>query len=101
MSIMTTESQAAPRRARKPPNGFRFEVADVTGSHVMDVSDMNRGTPVQAVATALAERMDLPRDTPWALREERTGSYLDDQRAIGEQVASEARLTLTPKAHLG
>lgn len=101
MSIMSTELQAMPGRTLKPPNGFHFEVSDVTGTHVLGVSDVDRNTPVSAVATALADRMELPANTPWALREDRTGTYLDDQRAIGDQVEPEARLTLHPKAHLG
>ncbi len=98
---MTTEPMAAPARAAKPTNGFRFQATDVTNTHVIDATDVARDTPTSAVAQALAARMELPPDTSWALRDDRTGNYLDDQRAIGEQIESEARLTLTPKAHLG
>ena len=100
MTIMNSNTLAA-SGTRKPPNGFRFEVADITGTHVVDVTDVDRGTPVGAVASALAARLALPQNTPWALREDRHGNYLDDQRTIGEQVENEARLTLHPKAHLG
>jgi len=100
MSIMSTEPLTAPRAA-KPTNGFRFEVADVTRSHIVDVTDVDSRTPVSAVAKALAARMELPQNAAWALRENRTGSYLDDQRDIGSQVENEARLTISPKAHLG
>jgi len=100
MRIMTTEPAGGAHTALRP-NGFRFQVADVTGTHVVDVQDLDRKTPVSAVAAALAARMELPRQTSWALRENRTGSYLDDQRAIGDQVETEARLTLSPRAHLG
>jgi hypothetical protein len=82
-------------------NGFHFEAADVTGTHLIDARDVQRGTPAGAVAQALAARMDLPQNVPWALRDDRTGSYLDEHRAIGDQIESDARLTLHPKTHLG
>jgi len=87
-------------------NGFHFEAADVTGTHLIDARDVQRSTPAGAVAQALAARMGLPQNVPWALRDDRTGNYLDEDRAIGEQVeqsddSSEPRLTLHPKTHLG
>lgn len=102
MNTITTENLIASPRTAPRNNGFRFEVADVTGTHFLDASDIRRDIPAGAVAMALAARMELPQG-PWALRDDRTGNYLDDQRAIGEQIESEsnARLTLTPKSHLG
>lgn len=82
-------------------NGFHFEAADVTGTHLVDARDVQRNTPAGAVAQALAARMGLPQNVPWALRDDRTGNYLDEQRAIGDQIESESRLTVHPKAHLG
>jgi hypothetical protein len=103
MSLMDTETLAPSTRSSSGNNGhgFRFEAADVTGTHVVDVRDMQRGTPASAVARALAARMDLPQDVPWMLREDRTGNYLDEQRAIGDQIESDSHLTLAPRSHLG
>jgi hypothetical protein len=43
----------------------------------------------------------LPENVPWALRDEQTSAYLDDARPIGEQLHPGARVTVTPKTHLG
>jgi len=103
MSLMETETLAPPASTASGNhgNGFRFEAADITGTHLVDARDVQRGTPVAAVAQALAARMDLPQNVPWALRDDATGNYLDEQRPIGEQIESNARLTLHPKTHLG
>ena len=99
--IDTTEQVAtAPRRR----NGtFRFHARDVTGTHAMGVTDIQRGTPSGAVAQSLAARMELPTNVPWSLRNDRTGVWLRDDVALDEQVMddAEAQLTLTPKTHLG
>ena len=99
--IDTTEQVAtAPRRR----NGtFRFHARDVTGTHDMEVTDIQRGTPSGAVAQSLAARMELPTNVPWSLRNDRTGVWLRDDVALDEQVTedAEAQLTLTPKTHLG
>jgi len=52
------------------------------------------------VAQTLAARMELPTNVPWALRNDQ-GMFLDDTQEIGAQIEQDARLTLTPKAHLG
>ena len=100
MKTMTAETMSAPPETATRANGFRFQAADVTNTHVLEASDVDRDTPAGSVAMALAARMELPQG-PWALRDDLTGNYLDDQRAIGEQIESNARLTLTPKSHLG
>ena len=99
--MMNTETMPAPAGTATQTNGFHVVASDVTNTHTVEASDLDGDTPVFAVAKAIAARMDLPQGTPWALREDSTGNYLDDQRAIGEQIASGARLTLTPKTHLG
>ena len=78
-----------------------FEVTNVTRDDFVTVSDVQPTLPARAVAHALAAKMLLPQNTPWALRDEDTSVYLDDETAIGEQVSPGARLTVTPKAHLG
>ena len=101
MSIDTTEAVAAASRRRK--NKFRFRARDVTGTHDIEVTDIQRGTPSGAVAQSLAARMELPTNVPWSLRNDRTGVWLRDDVALDEQVNgdAEAQLTLTPKTHLG
>jgi hypothetical protein len=101
MSIAYTDPVAAAPRRR---NGtFRFRARDVTGTHDIEVADVQRGTPSGAVAQSLAARMELPTDVPWSLRNDRTGVWLRDELPLDEQVKEDAepRLTLTPVAHLG
>jgi hypothetical protein len=97
MSIMATETLAA-----RPRNGsLRFRASDVTGTLDLDVADLQRNVPAGAVARTLAQRMELPTNVPWALRDDR-GAFLDEDREIGDQLTEEnARVTLTPKTHLG
>ena len=101
MSIVTTEAMAGAAHRRK--NGFRFHARDITGTHDVEVTDIQRGTPSGAVAQSLAARMELPTNVPWSLRNDRTGVWLRDDVALDEQVNgdSEPQLTLTPKTHLG
>ena len=70
---------------------------------MIDVTDVQPGTPSGRVAQALAERMDLPTDVPWSLRDDKTGVWLQDDVAIDEELKGdlEATLSLTPKTHLG
>ena len=77
-----------------------FEAVDVTGSHNVAVSGVQRGLPAGVVATALARQMSLAPNTPWSLHDSR-GAILDDERTIGEQVTPGEKMTIVPKAHLG
>jgi len=96
MSIMYTDPLAiAPPRSRP----FRLRATDVTGSLELE-AELQPSVPAGAVAQTLAQRMELPTDVPWALRDDR-GAFLDDERQIGEQLEADARVTLTPKTHLG
>ena len=102
MSIMTLEPIAASRSQKT--NGripFGFRASDITGTHVSEVTDVDPGVSVAIAAKSLAARMELPANVPWALRDDRTGNYLDDQRSLGEQIESDAQLTMVPKTHLG
>jgi hypothetical protein len=38
---------------------------------------------------------------PWVLRDEASGAFLDEGRAIGEQLRPGSKVTVTPKTHLG
>lgn len=80
-----------------------FEAADVTGTHRVQVDDVAYGLPAGAVAKALASRMSLPENVPWGLRDDSNSALLDDDKPIGEQVsrATDVKLTVTPKTHLG
>ena len=101
MSIQTLDPVAsAPSRQR---GDFRFRVRDVTDSMELEVSDVQRGTPASAVAQTMASRLELPGEVTYALRDERSGSWLQDDRALDEQIDQENDVTLrlTPKARLG
>lgn len=64
----------------------------------LDVNpDLNAGDLTRSVV----ELMSLPDDTVWDLRDDLTSALLDETRSVGEQLAPGARVTLTPKAHLG
>jgi len=80
---------------------LEFEVTDVTGTHSVVAKDVEPTLPAGAVASALASRMSLPSDVPWALRDDRSSAFLDDSVAIGDQIQTNARLTVFPKSHLG
>ena len=84
-----------------PEAPFSFEVTDVTGTNSFVASDVQRTIPAGAVASALADRMSLPSNVPWTLRDETSSAFLDDTVAIGDQIADRARVTITPKTHLG
>jgi hypothetical protein len=85
----------------EPANGFNFEVGDVTGSHRLLARDVQRELPASTVAKALAARMSLPATVPWTLRNDATSEFLDEAKPIGEQIEAGAKVTLTPKTHLG
>ena len=79
---------------------FFLEADDVTGTQHVELRNLSRSTPVSAVTQTLAARMALPQNVPWALRRASNGEYLED-RPIGEQVENGARVTMTPRTHLG
>jgi hypothetical protein len=79
---------------------FSFTVSDVTANRESDVQ-FDRRTPVKAVTQAIATRLGLPTNTPWALRSDRSSAYLDDAKPLGDQIAPGERVTVTPRAHLG
>ena len=101
MSIAHTTPPSVGSSRRR--NTIRFHARDVTGTHEINVDGIPRGTPSGVVAQTLAARMELPTHVPWSLRNDRTGTWLKDDQALDEQVGDtvEARLTLTPKTHLG
>jgi hypothetical protein len=95
LNTLETDSSVADRFQ----SSLRFRVTDVTGSLEMD-AELQPELPAGAAARTLAQRMELPSDVPWGLRNE-VGAFLDDDRQIGEQARAQELLTLTPKTHLG
>lgn len=91
----------APGRGAAATATLSFEATDVTGTHTLRASDVETTLPAGAVTRALASRMSLPANVPWALRDESTSVYLDDDRPIGDQIGTDAKVTITPKTHLG
>ena len=94
-------SDGREERAGPSTGTVRFEASTVTGTETVAVSDVEATLPAGVVASVLAERLALPQNTPWALRDDTTSRYLEEDRPIGEQIGPDARLTVTPKAHLG
>jgi hypothetical protein len=82
---------------------LEFEAADVTGSHRLEVTDVEATLPAGAVAKALASRMALPENVSWSLRDDLSSELLQDSKPLGDQLGTrkDIRLTVTPKAHLG
>ncbi len=85
----------------EPPDVFDFEASDVTGTHSVSARGVQRALRTREVADSLARTMALPKSVPWALRDESTSAFLDDEKPIGEQLRPGAKVTLTPKTHLG
>jgi hypothetical protein len=77
-----------------------IEVQNVTRTRQVSAT-FQRDLRADAAAAALAARLQMPANTPYALRSSRTAGFLEDGKAIGEQITPGERLTLTPKSHLG
>lgn len=101
MNTTTTESRTATTQSSR--DTVRFVARDPIGSRETIVDDIERGTPVSQVAQSVASRLGQVPDVVYALRSDRTGQVLDDDRPIDEQIGEDPSisLTLTPKAHLG
>jgi hypothetical protein len=104
MSSAVETPAVLPPPADADVRGFEFEATDVTGTHRVTVGsrdlDMDQA-PTWAVTRSLVARMALPGNVPWALRDEATGAFLDEDRPIGSQLETGGKVTLTPKTHLG
>jgi len=77
-----------------------FTAADVTGTHTAE-ANVQPLLPAHAVVASLVASMSLPQNVPYGLRDESTGAFLDDAKPIGEQIGPDAKVTVTPKTHLG
>ncbi len=92
-------SETVPCGSPPRTSTYRLRVGDVTNTTDFE-AELDPTARAGSVAQALARQVELPSDVPWGLRDDR-GTFLDDERQIGEQVAADARVTLTPKSHLG
>jgi hypothetical protein len=77
-----------------------FMVSTVTGSQEIEV-EFTPELSARSVVESIADRLALPPDVPWQLRDDGSSAYLDDEQSIGEQVEKGAHLTVSPKSHLG
>jgi hypothetical protein len=87
---------------RAPEEGavMTLHASSVTDPQPVAV-EVPRALPAHAVAASMAELMALPGNVAWALRDEDSSAFLDDRKPIGEQVEPGARISVTPKTHLG
>ena len=97
---MSMDNTLSPSNETAGSDMLSFRAEDVTGSHAAVVS-VQPSLPAEAVTRSLVVRLELPDHTPFGLRDESTGAFLDDTKPIGEQIQPGARLTVTTKTHLG
>jgi len=77
-----------------------FTATDVTQTREV-TAVFQRSAPVRTVTRALAQRMALPENVPWALRNDRS-EYLDEDKPIGEQLENTGEsVCVVPRTHLG
>jgi hypothetical protein len=95
------DQQALGTVADLPADEFDFDVTDVTRSRPMRARNVPRSIPAGIIARSLAARLRLPDNVPWTLRDDSTSVFLDEGRAIGEQIQQDSKVTLTPMTHLG
>ncbi len=77
-----------------------FLASNITGTQSVPV-EVNGGLSVRDVADSIASLMALPDDVAWALRDDDSSAYLDDDLPIGSQIRPGSKLTIIPKTHLG
>ncbi len=83
------------------PSGFSLEVGNVTGTQSFMAEDIDPAESAGQVAQALAAELSLPGNVTWVLRDATSSAFLDGEQPIGNQVKTGARVSLTPRAHLG
>jgi hypothetical protein len=82
------------------PELLHFNAVNVTGTQAIEV-DFGPQLSARAVTESIAHRMQLPSDVAWSLRDDSVGAFLDEDRAIGDQIEPGANVSVTPRAHLG
>jgi hypothetical protein len=80
---------------------LRLSAEDVTGTKLLQLEGVDGHRLAGEVALALAQEMDLPTNTPWALRDDVNARMLIDEQSLGSQVDQDARVVVVPKSHLG
>ncbi|NNM29690.1 MAG: hypothetical protein HKO57_09210 [Akkermansiaceae bacterium] len=100
--VTNNENQSEPH-ADSSLGLLDIEAADVTGKRSASARGVDRSTPAGTLARALADGMNLPTDTPWAIRNNNTGALLDEAAPIGRQLGAgaKAKVVMTPRTHLG
>lgn len=92
--MIRTESTHSPRGA------LAFRAGNVTGTRELPIEiggDLLAGD----VTDVLVDRMSLPDDVSWVLRDDVSSAFLDESRPIGDQLEPGAHVTVTPMTHLG
>jgi hypothetical protein len=77
-----------------------FFANNITGSSNVPV-EFDGALSVGSVTQSIADRMALPSDVVWALRDDDSSAYLDDSSSIGSVLKPGSKVTITPKTHLG
>src|ERR1051326_5451423 len=93
-------SKATCAKGHAKDDTIAITARDVTGSAVA-TGRFQRSSPVASIAKALANRMQLPTDVSWTLREAHRGQFLDENQPLGEQLGESADVDVVPKVHLG
>ena len=89
--------------ANKPvADPLSFIADEVTGMRSLDVDGIDGHRTACDVAGSLASMLELPRNTPYALRDNDTARMIKDDVPLGSQIEQTGtRLTVIPKSHLG
>jgi hypothetical protein len=94
-----SEIRTSPAAVADP---LTFSVEEVTGMRSLHVENVDGHRTAEDVATSMASMLELPSNTPYALRDEERARMLIDDRPIGSQVPQTgAHLVCIPKSHLG
>ncbi len=85
----------------KPEAGkIRIRANNVTGTREIEISvDPNLRT--DDVTGVLIDELMLPDTTTYVMRDEDSSRYLVGDNAIGDEITTDARVTVTPRTHLG
>ncbi len=79
-----------------------FSVSEVTGMRVLDVEGIDGHRTAGEVAASLASLLEMPSNTPYAIRDDDSARMLADDQPLGTQVpATGSRLVLIPRSQLG
>lgn len=79
-----------------------FSVTEVTGIRSLDVNGIDGHRIASDVAGSMASMLELPTNTPYALRDDKAARMMKDDVPLGNQIGQTGtRLTVIPKSHLG